>query len=132
MGFNRHVPWPVSPCIMVAYPRNIEFHPDDINNFQTIGCYFRASEAKIKIGRGSYIAPGVGIITANHDIDRLECSAPGQEVVIGERCWIGMNSIILPGVTLGPHTIVGAGAVVTGSFPEGHCVIAGVPAKQVK
>ena len=43
-----------------------------------------------------------------------------------------MNSMILPGVTLGSHTVVGAGSVVTKSFPEGYCVIAGNPAKKIK
>ena len=43
-----------------------------------------------------------------------------------------MNAMIMPGVELGPHTVVGAGAVVTKSFPEGHCVIAGNPAKLIK
>ena len=38
----------------------------------------------------------------------------------------------MPGVTLGDFTIVGAGAVVTNSFPEGHCIIGGVPAKNIK
>jgi len=48
---------------------------------------------------------------------------------LGERCWIGMNSIILPGVRLGDGTIVGAGSVVTHSFPGGQVMIAGNPAK---
>ena len=43
-----------------------------------------------------------------------------------------MNSIVTAGVTLGPRTIVAAGAVVTKSFPEGYCILAGVPAKVVK
>ena len=43
-----------------------------------------------------------------------------------------MNSVILPGVTLGPHTIVGAGSVVTHSFPDGYCVIAGNPARLIR
>ena len=38
----------------------------------------------------------------------------------------------MPGVTLGDYTIVAAGAVVTKSFPEGFCVIGGVPAKKIK
>nr|WP_283244199.1 DapH/DapD/GlmU-related protein [Luoshenia tenuis] len=52
--------------------------------------------------------------------------------MLGEKCWIGMNSVVLPGVTLGPHTVVGAGAVVTKSFPEGYCVIAGNPARMIR
>jgi acetyltransferase-like isoleucine patch superfamily enzyme len=55
-----------------------------------------------------------------------------KDVTIEDDCWIGRNVTILPGVTLGPHTIVGAGAVVTSSFPEGWCVIGGVPARKIK
>jgi acetyltransferase-like isoleucine patch superfamily enzyme len=56
----------------------------------------------------------------------------GKDVVIGNKCWIGMNAMILPGVHLGDNTIVGAGSVVTKSFPEGNVVIAGNPAKLIK
>ena len=54
------------------------------------------------------------------------------KIIIGQGCWIGMNSVILPGVVLGEKTIVGAGSVVTKSFLEGYCVIAGNPAKKIK
>ncbi|MEQ1824103.1 MAG: DapH/DapD/GlmU-related protein, partial [Fimbriimonadaceae bacterium] len=47
-------------------------------------------------------------------------------------CWIGMNAVVLPGVTLGDRTVVAAGAVVTKSFPEGWCIVAGVPAKLLR
>jgi len=132
LSYNRHIPWPVSPFIMISDPRNIDFHPDDLNNFQHIGCYFQNFSAKIVIGRGTYIAPNVGIITANHDLNNLDAHLPGNDVVIGISCWIGMNSILLPGVHLGPHTIVGAGSVVTKSFAEGNVIIAGNPAKIIK
>ena len=56
----------------------------------------------------------------------------GKKVIIGDKTWIGMNSLILPGVVLGPNTVVGGGSVVTKSFPDGHCVIAGNPAKLIK
>ena len=55
-----------------------------------------------------------------------------KEVRIGDYTWIGMNSVILPGIELGPRTIVGAGSVVTKSFPKGYCVIGGNPAKLIK
>ena len=45
---------------------------------------------------------------------------------------VGMGVVILPEVELGDFTIVGAGAIVTKSFPEGKCVIAGNPAKKIR
>ncbi|PNS36975.1 DapH/DapD/GlmU-related protein [Mesotoga sp. B105.6.4] len=130
--FNRNIPWPVSPQIRVSSAVNIAFHPDDLNNFQGFGNYFQNFSAKIVMGRGTYIAPNVGIITANHDPLDLDKHLPGKDVVLGEGCWIGMNSVILPGVVLGPHTIVGAGSVVTRSFVEGNCIIAGNPARVIR
>jgi acetyltransferase-like isoleucine patch superfamily enzyme len=130
---NSHVPWPVSPRVLIDNPDSILFHPDDINNFQTAGNYFSAIHgAKIIIGHGTWIAPNVGFITSNHDLNNPDINLPGKDIILGEKCWIGMNVMILPGVTLGPHTVVGAGAVVTKSFPEGYCVIAGNPAKVLK
>jgi hypothetical protein len=131
-GFNRHIPWPVSPFIKILKSENIVFDVDDMNNFQTFGCYFQNSHAKIVIGKGTWIAPNVGIITTNHDINNLNSYNLGKDVFIGNNCWIGMNSIILPGITLGDRTIVGAGSVVTKSFPEGSMLIAGNPAKFIK
>lgn len=132
LGFNRGIPWPTSPHITISNYKNIAFHPDDINNFQSPGCYLQNFSATIVIGKGTYIAPNVGIITANHNPMNLDEHLDGQDVVIGEVCWIGMNTVILPGVILGPHTIVAAGSVVTRSFPEGHCLVGGVPARTIK
>ncbi len=129
---NNHVPWPVPETVQIGNPENIEFDIDEMANFWSIGCYYQALGAKIKIGKRTIIAPGVGLITANHDINDLWKEVIGKDVVIGDDCWIGMNSVILPGVTLGNHTIVGAGAVVTKSFPDGYCVIVGNPARKIK
>lgn len=131
-GWNREVPWPVSPHVHIWGWENIEFDNNDLNNFQTFGTYFQAYNAKIIIQKGTFIAPNVGLITSNHDVNQLEEHLAGKNITIGKNCWIGMNSVILPGVTLGDHTIVGAGSVVTKSFAEGNCVIAGNPARIVK
>lgn len=130
LGYQRHIPYPVSFRMQVMNWENIHFHVDDMSNFQKCGSYFQAaSDAHIYIGHGTYIAANVGLITANHDMNDLSKPAPGKDINIGEDCWIGMNCILLPGVSLGPHTIVGAGSVVTKSFPEGYCVVAGNPAQ---
>jgi acetyltransferase-like isoleucine patch superfamily enzyme len=129
---NTGTPWPVSPYIRILNWRNIEFCVDDLVNFQTSGSYFQATDGKIIIGKGSLIASNVGLITTNHDIYDIKNHIGGKDIVLGEECWIGMNVVILPGVVLGPHTTVGAGSIVTKSFPEGYCVIAGNPAKVLK
>jgi acetyltransferase-like isoleucine patch superfamily enzyme len=76
--------------------------------------------------------PGVKIISKNHDLYDIWSFSGYEDVHIGNYCWLGANSVILPGVILGDHTIVGAGAVVTKSFPKGYCVIVGNPARQIK
>jgi hypothetical protein len=130
---SRSCPWPVSPFCTVTFPELIEFDPDDLNNFQTFGSYFMARpDGKIKIGKGTWIAPHVSIITQNHDLQDLMKAVPSEDVTIGPRCWIGVGSTIHAGVTLGEHTVVGAGSQVTHSFSEGNQLIAGNPAKVIR
>ena len=130
-GDNKKIPYPVNPRTIVSADRVI-FDPDNINIFQTPGCYWQVHDAHIYVGSGCYVAPNVGIITTNHDIQDPSRHSPGQDVRIGKNCWIGMNAVILPGVVLGDHTVVAAGAVVAKSFPNGYVVVGGVPAKVIK
>ena len=114
-GINRDIPFPVFFRNEVSSAENLVFDPDDMNDFNAFGCYFQNFAAKIVIGKGSYIAPNVGLVTANHVLTDLEQHQPGKDIVLGKICWIGMNSTVLPGVVLGDHTVVGAGSVVTKS-----------------
>lgn len=133
LGFNRHVPWPISPSNSIDDPSGVTFDPDDLQNFMHHGCYLsNVNGGKINIGKGTVIAPNIGIITTNHKLDDISKHMPAKNVIIGKNCWLGMNSVLLPGVCLGDNTVVAAGAVVSSSHPEGWCVLAGTPAKVLK
>ena len=89
--------------------------------------------AEIRIGNNCLIGPDVGIYTAGH---RLEpegrtLDVYGMPITIGNDVWIGGNSTILPGVTIGDGAVVAAGAVVTKDV-EPNTIVGGVPAKLIK
>jgi hypothetical protein len=123
---------PMSLNCNISRVANLYFHPDDLNNLQSPNLYVQNYRASVTLGRGTYIGPNVGLITANHDFNDLDQHLPAHPIELGEKCWIGMNSVIMPGVSLGPRTIVGAGSVVTKSFSAGNCVIAGSPARLIR
>jgi acetyltransferase-like isoleucine patch superfamily enzyme len=88
----------------------------------------------VSIGDETLIAPGVAFIT--HDagtwVFRKEYPLAGRfgRITVGSRVYIGLQAIILPGVTIGDRSVVAAGAVVTKDVPPGT-VVAGVPAKAI-
>ena len=132
LGFNRLSRYIVHHTTRLSSDENLIIHPDSIDALTSPGCYFQNFAAKIRIGKSVLIGPNVGIITANHDPTNPSEHLPGQDVELGDGCWIGMNCVILPGVVLGPKTIVSAGSVVNKSFPEGNVLIAGIPAEVKK
>ena len=90
--------------------------------------------AEVTIGDNVYIAPGVGIYTAGHPLDvrrrnaGLEYAYP---IKIGNNVWIGAQSIILPGITIGDNTVIAAGTVVNCNIPCGM-LVAGNPCKIIR
>ena len=103
---------------------------------------------KVEIGRGTLLAHGVQIFDNDtHPVDadervadfrkKLGYKLPGPILIghapvrIGQRCWLGMNSIIMKGVTIGDDTIVASGSVIVSDLPSG-VVAAGNPGRVVK
>lgn len=129
-GTGRGIPWPISSQGVCGL--NIDFHVDDLNNFQGTAYFQTFGDARIRLGRGVWIARGVALITTNHDLANPDIHTEPRSIEIGDHCWLGANVVITPGVILGPHTVVGANAVVTKSFPKGWCVLGGIPAKKIK
>lgn len=89
---------------------------------------------KITIGKGATIARGVKIYDSDaHDIVGGDGSIlnNSQEVNIGEHVWIGVNAVVLKGVSIGSGAVIAAGAVVTEDVPA-KCMAAGVPARVIK
>jgi acetyltransferase-like isoleucine patch superfamily enzyme len=128
-GGNKNVYWPVHFTSKVYDADKIHIGIDAYPGIMG-GCYI-TGRGGLYIGDYTQIAPNVVIVTANHDVydSRKHIEAP---VKIGKYCWIGAGAKIMPGVELGDWTIIGSGAVVTKSFIDGYCVIAGVPATKIK
>lgn len=129
-GHGRGVKWPIGPMCDCA--RHVNFDPEDIGLFARMVRYQAMGDAWINLGKDVHIAQGCNIITTNHDPSCPSQHLEPQSITIEDHCWLGANVTVLPGVTLGPYTTVGANAVVTKSFPEGHCILAGVPAQKIR
>ena len=90
--------------------------------------------AAVFIGDHVMFGPNVVVSTATHPMDpkeRKKGYESAHPIEIGDNVWIGMGAQILPGVSIGHNSVVGAGAVVTRSVPD-NCVVGGVPAKILK
>lgn len=90
----------------------------------------------ITIGDRTLVGPNCSFYSGTHPLDpvlRNGTKGPefGKEVHVGEDCWIGGNAIILPGITIGRGSVVGAGSVVTKSVPP-FTVVAGNPARFIR
>lgn len=101
------------------------------NVFINSGCRFQ-DQGGISIGDRTLIGHNVVLATLNHGIgpDERHDLFPAP-IHIGKNVWIGANATVLPGVTIGDHAVIAAGAVVTEDVPA-NVVVGGIPAKVIR
>ncbi|CAM1511801.1 Fc.00g093140.m01.CDS01 [Cosmosporella sp. VM-42] len=120
----------IDPPFRVDYGCNISIGNDFYANFNMVilDC------AIVTIGDRTKFGPGVSIFAATNPTavqgrrDHIDYS---KEVSIGSDCWIGGNTVILPGVTIGDGVTVGAGSVVTKDIPR-YSIAVGSPARVIR
>lgn len=98
------------------YGYNIEIGE---NFYSNVNCVI-LDGAKVTFGDNVFVAPNCGFYTAGHALDaeqRIQGLEYAYPITIGNNVWIGAQVCVLPGVTIGDNTIIGAGSVVTKSIP---------------
>lgn len=118
----------IEPPFYFCYGYNIQLGEECYLN---MGCTF-IDDGKITIGNKVAFGPGVTIATVGHPIHpdhrRLMYADP---VTIEDNCWIGANTTICPGVTIGENSVIGAGSIVTKDIPA-NSVAVGNPCKVLR
>ena len=120
----------IEPPFYCDYGWNITLGEKVYANFN---CVF-LDVAPITVGASTFFGPNVQLYTAGHPLDAAERTAGpeyGKPITIGSRVWMGGSSVVLPGVSIGSDTTIGAGSVVTKDIPSGVLAI-GNPCRVVR
>ncbi len=99
-------------------------------------CIWASPDSRIVLGDNLLMGPGCKIFSSNHSAERLDVPMNVQpfreaDITIGNDVWLGANTVVTAGVSIGEGTIVAAGAVVTKDLPE-YVIAGGIPAKVIK
>ena len=120
----------IEPPVHMAYGTNIHIGDNFYAKFNLV----LIDDADIYIGNNVKIAPNVTITPIGHPIDP-DLRRPGTmfsiPIRIEDNVWIGSNAVILPGVTIGENSVIGAGSVVTHDIPE-NVVAVGNPCRVLR
>lgn len=131
----------IEPPFFCDYGVHVHIGP---TTFVNANCVFLDS-AEIRIGEDVLIGPGVQLLTVSHPLRATERVVPtsagdattapyrthARPITIGDRVWLGAGSIVLPGVTIGAGTTIGAASLVTADIPP-NCLAMGQPCRVVR
>ncbi|KAK7419838.1 hypothetical protein QQZ08_010672 [Neonectria magnoliae] len=120
----------IEPPLSIDYGSNISIGEGFYSNFNLaiLDC------SVVKIGNRVLFGPNVSLFAATHDTavqSRRNLEEYAKPIAIGDDCWIGGNTIVMPGVAIGRGCTVGAGSVVTRDIPD-FSIALGAPARVVK
>lgn len=132
--FARLFGKPVDPSFRVFPPFYTDFGKNITvgkNVFINACCHFQ-DQGGITLGDNCLVGHNVVFATLNHDFapEERQSMLPAP-IVVGRNVWIGSNSTILQGVTIGDNSIIAAGSVVTKDVPA-NAIVAGVPARFIR
>ncbi len=120
----------IEPPLHMAYGKNVHIGNCFYANFNLV----IVDDIDVYIGEHVMIAPNVTITPTGHPVDP-DLRKPGNQfsipVKIGNNVWIGSNAVILPGVTIGDNSVIGAGSVVTHDIPE-NVIAVGNPCRVLR
>ena len=120
----------IRPPLYVDFGSRITMGPGSMANFGLVAL----DVAPITIGSDVLIGPNVQLLTPTHPVDpelRRAKWEGGEPIVLKDNVWLGGGVIVLPGVTIGENTVVGAGSVVVRDLPA-NGVVVGNPARIVR
>ncbi|MCP3940837.1 MAG: acyltransferase [Desulfobacteraceae bacterium] len=129
LRINGSVPWPVHFTSRILFHKNIQVGNNSAPGMTANG-YVQARNG-IRIGSNFRMGPGVGLISANHKEDDYDVHLESSPIVIGDNVWIGMNAVVLAGITIGSNVVIGANSVVTKNIPS-NVVAAGNPCQVIR
>jgi acetyltransferase-like isoleucine patch superfamily enzyme len=121
-------------CSQIEIGKRVVIRPQSMLFGETVN---NKTDTSITIEDDVLMGSGVHIYVTNHRFDNPNIPfidqghSPSEYVKIETGCWIGAGVIILPGVTIGHNSVVGAGSVVTKSIPS-HSLAVGSPARVIK
>lgn len=120
----------IEPDFHCDYGFNIHVHGFAVINYNCV----ILDTSPVNIGAGAFIAPGVCLACAGHAVlpsQRRKGIGTSAPITLEENVWIGANSVVCGGVTIGADSVIGAGSVVTHDIPAG-VVAAGSPCKVIR
>ncbi|WP_255581929.1 sugar O-acetyltransferase [Cupriavidus sp. AU9028] len=120
----------IKPPIYVDYGKYIRVGARTFINYGLVAL----DVAPITIGADVQIGPNVQLLTPTHPVDpapRQQKWEAAEPIVIGDNVWLGGGVIVLPGVTIGANSVIGAGAVVTRDIPP-NVIAVGNPARVMR